>query len=95
MDLTPEEHVRVEAAIQRWVDSSISKTANLPADYTIEQTREAIRRTGGRAKVELSGGVSLERMAELASTGADYVSIGALTHSAPSIDLSFEMEPDA
>jgi len=40
MDLSPEEHVRVEAAIQRWIDSSISKTANLPADYTLEQTRE-------------------------------------------------------
>ena len=40
MDLTPEEHVRVQAAIQRWVDSSISKTANLPRDYTVEQTRE-------------------------------------------------------
>jgi ribonucleoside-diphosphate reductase alpha chain len=38
MDLTPEEHVRVEAAIQRWVDSSISKTCNVPTDYTIEQT---------------------------------------------------------
>jgi len=40
MDLSPEEHVRVEAAIQRWIDSSISKTANLPAEYTVEQTRE-------------------------------------------------------
>lgn len=40
MDLTPTEHVRVQAAIQRWVDSSISKTANLPNNYTIEQTRE-------------------------------------------------------
>ncbi len=40
MDLTPEEHVRVQAAVQRWVDASISKTANLPRDYTIEQTRE-------------------------------------------------------
>jgi len=40
MDLTPEEHVRVQAAVQRWVDSSISKTANLPRDYTVEQTRE-------------------------------------------------------
>ncbi|MBI5669950.1 MAG: adenosylcobalamin-dependent ribonucleoside-diphosphate reductase [Chloroflexi bacterium] len=39
MDLTPEEHVKVQAAIQRWVDSSISKTANLPHDYTVEQTR--------------------------------------------------------
>lgn len=38
MDLSPEEHVRVQAAIQRWVDSAISKTCNVPADYTIEQT---------------------------------------------------------
>lgn len=40
MDLTPEEHVKVLAAIQRWVDSAISKTSNLPSDYTVEQTRE-------------------------------------------------------
>jgi len=40
MDLTPEEHVRVQAAIQRWVDSSISKTCNTPNAYTVEQTRE-------------------------------------------------------
>jgi ribonucleoside-diphosphate reductase alpha chain len=40
MDLTPEEHVRVQAAIQRWVDSSISKTCNTPHTYTVEQTRQ-------------------------------------------------------
>jgi ribonucleoside-diphosphate reductase alpha chain len=40
MELRPEEHVRVQAAIQRWVDSSISKTCNVPNSYTIEQTRE-------------------------------------------------------
>jgi ribonucleoside-diphosphate reductase alpha chain len=40
MELTPEEHVGVQAAIQRWVDSSISKTCNVPNDYTVEQTRE-------------------------------------------------------
>lgn len=40
MDLTPEDHVRVQAAIQKWVDSSISKTCNAPNDYTIDQTRE-------------------------------------------------------
>jgi ribonucleoside-diphosphate reductase alpha chain len=38
MDLTAEDHVRVQAAIQRWVDSSISKTANAPADFTVEET---------------------------------------------------------
>jgi adenosylcobalamin-dependent ribonucleoside-diphosphate reductase len=40
MDLSPEEHVRVQAAIQRWVDSSISKTCNVPNSYTVEQTRK-------------------------------------------------------
>lgn len=40
MDLTPEEHVRVQAATQRWVDSAISKTCNVPSSYTVEQTRE-------------------------------------------------------
>ncbi len=40
MDLAPEDHVRVQATIQRWVDSSISKTCNTPNDYTLEQTRE-------------------------------------------------------
>jgi ribonucleoside-diphosphate reductase alpha chain len=40
MDLAPEEHVKVQAAIQRWVDSSISKTCNLPNSYTVEQTRQ-------------------------------------------------------
>ncbi len=40
MDLLPEEHVKVQAAIQRWVDSSISKTANLPHNYTVEETRK-------------------------------------------------------
>jgi len=40
MDLTAQDHIRVQAAIQKWVDSSISKTANCPADFTIEETKE-------------------------------------------------------
>jgi ribonucleoside-diphosphate reductase alpha chain len=40
MDLQPEDHVRVQAAIQRWVDSSLSKTCNTPNNYTVEQTRQ-------------------------------------------------------
>ena len=54
---------------------------------------EAVRRCQGRARTEISGGVTLARMPELAVTGADYVSIGALTHSAPAIDLSVDIEP--
>ena len=56
--------------------------------------REAVARARGRAKIEISGGVTLERIPELAATGADFVSVGALTHSAPAIDISFEIEPD-
>ncbi|MCU6794842.1 adenosylcobalamin-dependent ribonucleoside-diphosphate reductase, partial [Paenibacillus sp. WQ 127069] len=39
MDLSAEDHIRVQAAIQKWVDSSISKTANCPADFTLEETK--------------------------------------------------------
>jgi nicotinate-nucleotide pyrophosphorylase (carboxylating) len=53
---------------------------------------DAVRQCRGRAKTEISGGVTLARLPELAATGADYVSIGALTHSAPAADLSLEME---
>ena len=47
----------------------------------------------GRAKTEVSGGVTLERIPELATTGADFVSVGALTHSVHAADISLELEP--
>ena len=62
-------------------------------NFTTYDIREAVKRVSGRAKIEISGGVTLDRIPELATTGADFVSIGALTHSAPSADLSFELEP--
>ena len=67
-----------------------------PARQPVAPTRSARRvaRIAGRAKIEISGGVTLDRMPELAATGADYVSVGALTHSAAAVDLSFEIEPD-
>jgi nicotinate-nucleotide pyrophosphorylase (carboxylating) len=62
-------------------------------NFTTADIREAMRRIAGRAEVEISGGVTIERIPELATTGAQYVSIGALTHSAPAADLSLELEP--
>lgn len=62
-------------------------------NFTTYDIREAVKRIGGRAEIEISGGVTLARMPELATTGARYVSVGALTHSALSADLSFELEP--
>jgi nicotinate-nucleotide pyrophosphorylase (carboxylating) len=56
---------------------------------------EAVKVIDGRAKIEVSGGVTLERIPELAATGADFVSVGALTHSVQAADISFEIESPA
>jgi nicotinate-nucleotide pyrophosphorylase (carboxylating) len=92
----PEMPIEVEAQSLAQVDEAIAAGADiiLVDNLPIEEIREAVTRVKGRAKVELSGGVTLERMPELAKTGANYVSVGALTHSAPAADLSFELEPD-
>ena len=88
--------IEVEAQSLADVDQAITARADiiLLDNLSTDEIREAVRRIGGRAKVELSGGVTLQRIPELATTGADYVSVGALTHSAPAADLSFELEPD-
>jgi nicotinate-nucleotide pyrophosphorylase (carboxylating) len=88
--------IEIEAQSLEQVDQAVAAGADviLLDNLPIEEVRVAVRRIAGRAKIELSGGVTLERIAELARTGADYVSVGALTHSAPAVDLSFELEPD-
>jgi nicotinate-nucleotide pyrophosphorylase (carboxylating) len=57
------------------------------------QIREAIALGKNRVKFEASGGVTLKNIRQIAATGVDYISIGALTHSARAIDLSLEMTP--
>jgi len=55
------------------------------------QLREAVGAVGGRATTEASGGVTLDTVREIAETGVDFVSVGALTHSARSLDVSMEV----
>jgi nicotinate-nucleotide pyrophosphorylase (carboxylating) len=85
----------VEAQSLDEVDEALRAGADIVLldNLSTADITEAVKRCRGRAKTEISGGVTLARMRELAETGADYVSVGALTHSAPSIDLSFEIEP--
>ena len=59
----------------------------------VDQLREAVRHVGGRAKLEASGGVTLATLRAVASTGVDFVSVGAITHSAPALDLSLILTP--
>jgi nicotinate-nucleotide pyrophosphorylase (carboxylating) len=55
------------------------------------ELREAVALVDGRARLEASGGVTLETVRRIAETGVDYVSVGALTHSAPALDVSMEV----
>jgi nicotinate-nucleotide pyrophosphorylase (carboxylating) len=86
--------VEVEAETLAQVEEALAAGANtiLVDNMSTPDIRAAVARARGRAAIEISGGVTLERLPELAATGADFVSVGALTHSAPAIDISFEIE---
>jgi nicotinate-nucleotide pyrophosphorylase (carboxylating) len=60
-------------------------------NMSLEEMREAVRLGNQMVKFEASGGVTLERIPEIAATGVDYISVGALTHSARAIDFSLEL----
>lgn len=60
-------------------------------NMSTDQMREAVVITGGRVPLEASGNMSLERAAAVAETGVDFISVGALTHSAPALDLSMRI----
>jgi quinolinate synthase len=60
-------------------------------NMSLEMMRQAVAMAGGRVELEASGNVTLSRVAKIAATGVDYISIGALTHSAPALDMSMEV----
>jgi nicotinate-nucleotide pyrophosphorylase (carboxylating) len=60
-------------------------------NFSIDGLRQAVQHTNGRARLEASGGVTLDNLAEVARTGVNFVSLGALTHSAGSLDFSLEI----
>lgn len=87
--------VEVEVETLEELDEALAAGAGrvLIDNFALADQREAVRRSRGRAVVEVSGGVTLERLADIATTGADFVSVGALTHTVRAADLSFEVEP--
>jgi nicotinate-nucleotide pyrophosphorylase (carboxylating) len=87
--------IEIEAQTLDEVDQALAAGAQivLVDNMPTADIRTAVARARGRAKIEISGGVTIDRIPELAATGADFVSVGALTHSAPAVDISFEIEP--
>jgi nicotinate-nucleotide pyrophosphorylase (carboxylating) len=92
--MAPARPIEVEAETLADVEAALAAGADviLLDNMDDPSTAAAIRRIDGRARVELSGRMTVERVRALASSGAHRVSIGALTHSAPAVDLSLEIE---
>lgn len=61
-------------------------------NMSLDDQRAAVERARGRAQLEASGGITLETVRDVAETGVDFISVGALTHSAPALDLSLLMD---
>ncbi|RCK69900.1 carboxylating nicotinate-nucleotide diphosphorylase [Desertihabitans brevis] len=60
-------------------------------NFSLDDLREGVRRIGGRALVEASGGITLDTIADVAATGVDVISVGALTHSVRALDLGLDV----
>ncbi len=88
--------VEVEVRTPAELDQALSGGAKhlLLDNLTPTQAAELIRYINGRATVELSGGITLETVRRYAEAGADFVSCGAITHSAPAVDINFRLELD-
>jgi nicotinate-nucleotide pyrophosphorylase (carboxylating) len=80
---------QIEAVVAAGVDTVLLD------NFTLPQLREGVamiaKLSGGRVLVEASGGVTLERIAEIAATGVDIISVGALTHSVRALDLGLDV----
>jgi nicotinate-nucleotide pyrophosphorylase (carboxylating) len=86
--------IEVEVESLRALDQALEAGADLVLldNFEAGNIAEAVTRAAGRARVEVSGGVRLADVSSLARAGVDYISVGALTHSAPAADIALEVE---
>ncbi|HEV7159262.1 MAG TPA: carboxylating nicotinate-nucleotide diphosphorylase [Caulobacteraceae bacterium] len=87
--------VRVEVEIDRLdqLDMALAEKPDIVLldNFTVDDMAAAVRQTAGRALLEASGGVSLATVRKMAETGVDFISVGALTHSAPILDIGLDV----
>jgi nicotinate-nucleotide pyrophosphorylase (carboxylating) len=85
--------VEVEVDSLGQLDEVLAAGADLVLldNFTPAQMAEAVRRTQGRAQLEASGGLTLADAASVGATGVDFVAVGALTHSAPVLDIGADL----
>jgi nicotinate-nucleotide pyrophosphorylase (carboxylating) len=90
----PGMRVEIECATLTQVDEALAAGAEaiLLDNMSVAQLAEAVRHVDGRAVTEASGGVTLDTIRAIAETGVDLISVGALTHSAPAVDISMKIK---
>ena len=87
--------VEVECATLDEVEAALAAGVKriLLDNMAPQDLRRAVELSGGRAELEASGGITLDTVRAVAETGVDYISVGALTHSAPALDVSLLLDP--
>ncbi len=92
----PEVPVQVEVTNLEQLSDLLAAGADqvLLDNMDVATMREAVEINRGRARLEASGGLTLERAREVAATGVDYLAVGALTHSAPVLDIAMDLRAD-
>ncbi|MEO8902649.1 MAG: carboxylating nicotinate-nucleotide diphosphorylase, partial [Polyangiaceae bacterium] len=86
--------IEIEVESLEMLDEALDAGADIVMldNFAPEQIAVAVEHAHGRALVEVSGGITLERIPALASAGVDVISVGALTHSAPAADIGLDIE---
>jgi nicotinate-nucleotide pyrophosphorylase (carboxylating) len=89
--------VEVEVDSLEQLDEVLAAGADLVLldNFSVELMRIAVERTAGRSRLEASGGLSLDVAAAVAATGVDYLAVGALTHSAPVLDIGADLRQES
>ncbi len=86
-------HVEIEVDRLDQIEPALAAGAHtiMLDNFSIDELRAGVQQIAGRAQIEASGGVSLETVREIAATGVDLISVGALTHSVRSLDLGLDI----
>ncbi len=94
-DRHPQHPIEIETDTLEQVEQALAAGADiiLLDNMNLVQLRVAVQQAKGRAKTEASGGVNLSSVRQIAETGVDYISVGALTHSARAVDVALDFEP--
>jgi nicotinate-nucleotide pyrophosphorylase (carboxylating) len=91
----PGYHIEVEVTSLAQLEEALECGADsvLLDNMTPGEVRQCVERSAGGIRLEVSGGIDATNIRAYAETGVDYISVGALTHSAPAVDINFRIEP--